>query len=85
MEFAHYKCFIIIIIIIIIIKSFCVCKLNVIPKPMVKWATKTCNLFCNTKQVTAAKQVKPLSPNSDQQQFSPNNVHTLSRDKVVRI
>ena len=27
----------------------------------------------------------PLSPNSDQQQFSPNNVHTLSRDKVVRI
>ena len=26
----------------------------------------------------------PLSPNSDQQQFSLNNVHTLSRDKVVR-
>ena len=26
-----------------------------------------------------------LSPNSDQQQFSPNNVHTLSRDEVVRI
>ena len=26
-----------------------------------------------------------LSPNSDQQQFSPNNVHTLSRDKVMRI
>ena len=29
--------------------------------------------------------VNPLSPNSDQQQFSPNNVHTLSKDKVVRI
>ena len=29
--------------------------------------------------------LNPLSPNSDQQQFSPNNVHTLSRDKVVRI
>ena len=28
---------------------------------------------------------KPLSPNSDQQQFSPNNIHTLSRDKVMRI
>ena len=27
----------------------------------------------------------PLSPNSDQQQFSPNDVHTLSRDKVMRI
>ena len=29
--------------------------------------------------------LNPLSPNSDQQQFSPNNVHTLSKDKVVRI
>ena len=27
----------------------------------------------------------PLSPNSDQQQFSPNNIYTLSRDKVMRI
>ena len=27
----------------------------------------------------------PLSAKSDQQQFSPNNVHTLSRDKVMRI
>ena len=26
-----------------------------------------------------------LSPNSDQQQFSPNNIHTLSTDKVMRI
>ena len=27
----------------------------------------------------------PLSANSDQQQVSPNNIHTLSRDKVMRI
>ena len=27
----------------------------------------------------------PLSPNSDQKQFSPNNIHTLSRNKVMRI
>ena len=27
----------------------------------------------------------PLSPNSDQQQFSPNDIHTLSRDEVMRI
>ena len=27
----------------------------------------------------------PLSPNSDQQQFSLNNIHTLSRDKVMTI
>ena len=26
--------------------------------------------------------LNPLSPNSDQDQFSPNNIHTLSRDKL---
>ena len=29
--------------------------------------------------------VNSISPNSDQYQFSPNNIHTLSRDKVMRI
>ena len=29
--------------------------------------------------------INPLSANSDQKKFSPNNVHTLSRDKVMRI
>ena len=29
--------------------------------------------------------INPLSPNSDQQQFSPNNIHTLSSDEVMRI
>ena len=28
--------------------------------------------------------IKPLSPNSDQQQFSPNDIHTLSIDKFMR-
>ena len=28
--------------------------------------------------------IKPLSPNSDQQQFSPNDVHTLSIDKFMK-
>ena len=27
----------------------------------------------------------PLSTNGDQDQFSPNDIHTLSRDKVLRI
>ena len=31
------------------------------------------------------KTFSPLSPNSDQHQFSPNNIHTLSRNKVMRI
>ena len=26
--------------------------------------------------------INPLSPNSDQVQFSPNNIHTLSTDKL---
>ena len=26
--------------------------------------------------------LNPLSPNSDQDQFSPNNIHTLSRDRL---
>ena len=29
--------------------------------------------------------VNSSSPNSDQQQISPNNIHTLSRGKVMRI
>ena len=29
--------------------------------------------------------INPLSPNSDQHQFSPNNIHTLSREMVMRI
>ena len=29
--------------------------------------------------------VNPLSPNSDQHQFSPNNIYTMSRDNVMRI
>ena len=29
--------------------------------------------------------LNPLSPSGDQHQFSPNNIHTLSRDKVMRI
>ena len=28
---------------------------------------------------------KSLSPNGDQQQFSPNYIHTSSREKVMRI
>ena len=27
----------------------------------------------------------PLSPKSDQHQFSPNNIHTKPREKIVRI
>ena len=29
--------------------------------------------------------INPSSPNGDQHQFSPNDIHTLSRDYVMRI
>ena len=29
--------------------------------------------------------INPLSPNSDQQQFSPNNIHMLAREIVMRV
>ena len=29
--------------------------------------------------------INPLSPNSDQQQFSPNNIHMLAREMVMRV
>ena len=37
------------------------------------------------RHIFVIRELNPLSSNSDQQQFSPNDVHTLSRDKVVRI
>ena len=35
--------------------------------------------------VVFCDDINPLSANRDQQQFSPNNIHTLSTDKVMRI
>ena len=42
-------------------------------------------IFPSTKQKPLFKLFNLLSPNGDQHQFSPNNIHTLSRDKIVRI
>ena len=35
--------------------------------------------------VVEIKAFNPISPNSEQHQFSSNNIHTLSRDEVMRI
>ena len=32
-----------------------------------------------------SKRVKPLSPDSEQDQFSPNNIHMLPREMVMRV
>ena len=29
--------------------------------------------------------INPLSPNGDQHQFSPNNIHMLPREMVMRV
>ena len=35
--------------------------------------------------IRISARLSPLSPNGDQHQFSPNDIHTLSRDYVMRI
>ena len=35
--------------------------------------------------LSAYSLINPLSPNGDQHQFSPNHIHRLSRDYVIRI
>ena len=35
--------------------------------------------------LSPSKWFNPFSPNGDQHQFSPNNIHTSSREKVMRI
>ena len=32
-----------------------------------------------------SRKINPLSPNSDQHQFSPNNIHMLPRGMVMRV
>ena len=32
-----------------------------------------------------SRSINPLSPNSDQHQFSPNNIHMLPREMVMRV
>ena len=39
-------------------------------------------LKCSSHDHIHVTRLNPLSPNSDQDQFSPNNIHTMSRDKI---
>ena len=34
---------------------------------------------------TTSDHINPLSPNGDQHQFSPNDIHTLSKEMVMRV
>jgi len=36
-------------------------------------------------QKNVVQLLDPLSPNSDQDNFSPNNTHTLLSEKVMRV
>ena len=51
-------------------------------KRAVSWNLQNSNSW-NCHQLS--ETFNPLSPNCDQGQFSPNDIHTLSRDKVMRI
>ena len=37
------------------------------------------------KEQDFSAKVNPLSPDSDQDQFSPNNIHMLPREMVMRV
>ena len=40
------------------------------------------NEYSHSDWLTAKGGINPSSPNSDKDQFSPDNIHTLSRDKL---
>ena len=42
-------------------------------------------VWCKCTPFPLISSVNPLSPDSDQDQFSLNDIHTLSRDLVIRI
>ena len=42
-------------------------------------------VWCKCTPLPLISSVNPLSPDSDQDQFSLNDIHTLSRDLVIRI
>ena len=52
-----------------------------------KFSTDVCRLpyAVNVNLNLSYVVINPLSANSDQHQFSPNNIHTLSRDYIMRI
>ena len=56
----------------------------VLAEPAVNPDTDGCDIAPTCMQHIKPWCVNPLSPNSDQQQFSPNNIHALSRDEVMR-
>ena len=45
--------------------------------------THTYSIFTYLPNRPQQYSFDPLSPNSDQHQFSPNNIDTLSRDKMI--
>ena len=49
--------------------------------------SNVCKPGCTFNQLSLAlwTPLNPLSPNSDQHQFSPNNVHMLPREMVMRV
>ena len=42
-------------------------------------------VWCKCTPLPLISSVNPLNPDSDQDQFSLNDIHTLSRDLVIRI
>ena len=41
--------------------------------------------FCLPGTTSCSSYINPLSPNSDQHEFSPNNISMLQREIVMRV
>ena len=58
---------------------------NTVEWPSFEWSNCTILSTDSKVRIISYSVINPLSSNSDQHQFSPNDTHTVSRDKVMRI
>ena len=60
------------------------------PRIKIGWVTPPPGIFFGHVSVDALLcmlkcEINPLSPNSDQHQFSPDNIHVLPREMIMRV
>ena len=56
-----------------------------VPKVSVLWGFDCVDMVIVMQSLALSQYLNPLSPNSDHCQFSPNNIHMLPREMVMRI
>ena len=56
-----------------------------VPKVSVLWGFDCVDMVIVMQSFALSQYLNLLSPNSDHRQFSPNNIHMLPREMVMRI